>query len=233
MRTGVAAVNRAFAILDAYTDHDDALTLSALASRTGLYKSTILRLLGSLQEYHYIRRLDDGRYALGPALFKLGNLYQRTLRLSNFVMPAIKRLADQCGESVAFYVRDGDARLCLFRVDSMYAVPDHVREGDELPLDRGTGGKVLLAFSGAPGVLFDQIRGRMVYAEMRDRLPELSGVASPVFGPGDALLGSLNVSGPVSRLTRRRAVLIEAIVKHAAARLTKEMGGDSRRFMFR
>ena len=69
MGAGVSAVNRALAILDAYTVSDTALSLSALASRTGLYKSTILRLLESLQEFNHITRLADGRYALGPALF--------------------------------------------------------------------------------------------------------------------------------------------------------------------
>ena len=233
MRTGVAAVNRALAILDAYADGDDALTLSALASRTGLYKSTILRLLDSLQEFEYIMRLDDGRYALGTAVYKLGHLYQRNLRLFNFVKPVMRRLAAQCGESVAFYVRQGETRVCLCRIDSALSLGNHVREGDTLPLDRGSGGKVLLAFTGAPGQIFDVIRARMVYGELRDRLPELGGIAAPVFGADEVLLGSLNVAGPVNRLTRSRLVLMEPMIKSAAATLTKAMGGDTHRFDLR
>jgi len=233
MDKGVAAVNRALTILQAYTETDEALTLSALASRTGFYKSTILRLLESLIEYKYIVRLDDGRYALGATLLKLGTLYQRTLRPSNFVKPAIRKLAAQCGESVAFYVREGNARVCLYRIDSAFSLPNHVCEGDTLPLERGAGGKVLLAFAGTPGEVYDDIRARMVYGELRDRIPELSGVASPVFGPNDILLGSLNVAGPVSRLTRKRLMLMEPVVKRAAAALTSALGGDTRRFNLR
>ena len=42
--TGVAAVDRALAILDAFTDQDQKLSLAELAKRTGLYKSTAIRL---------------------------------------------------------------------------------------------------------------------------------------------------------------------------------------------
>ena len=45
---GVAAVNRALSILQAFEGETEALTLALLARRTGLYKSTLLRLIASL-----------------------------------------------------------------------------------------------------------------------------------------------------------------------------------------
>jgi DNA-binding IclR family transcriptional regulator len=91
--SGVAAVERALAILAAYREGDAALGLADLAQRTGLYKSTILRLIASLERFRFIARLDDGRYQLGPALLHLGSLYQRSLRLEQHVLPALRRLA--------------------------------------------------------------------------------------------------------------------------------------------
>lgn len=52
---------------------------------------------------------------------------------------------------MAFHVRQGDQRLVLFRVDSPQGLRDHVRAGDLLPLDRGAGGLVLMAYGGAKG----------------------------------------------------------------------------------
>ena len=46
-RAGVAAVDRALSILDALTD--DKVSLADLSKRTDLYKSTVLRLLKSLE----------------------------------------------------------------------------------------------------------------------------------------------------------------------------------------
>ena len=231
MSPGVAAVDRALEILGAFKESDEALTLSVLSSRTGLYKSTILRLATSLQAGHYICRLQDGRFTLGPELLRLGNLYHRTLRLSNFIRPAIKHLSIQCDESVSFFgFRKSDMRVCLCRVDSEHMILDHVREGDSLPLDRGSGGKVLLAFSGRRGKLFDQIRARMVFSALGDRDCGIGGVSSPVFGPNSVLLGSLCVVGPIDRLTGNRLRQFEPIVKLTAAQLTKTLGGDPQMF---
>ena len=57
---GVAAVERALAILDAFTEQDRSLTLAQVATRTGFYKSTILRLAASLEKKGYLIRLADG-----------------------------------------------------------------------------------------------------------------------------------------------------------------------------
>ena len=43
-----------------------------IADRTGLYKSTILRLCESLRKFGYIVRLGNGRFVLGGAIFRLG-----------------------------------------------------------------------------------------------------------------------------------------------------------------
>lgn len=225
--TGVAAVDRALSILAAFSERDEGLTLAELAQRTGLYKSTILRLASSLQRHGYVKRLADGRYFLGPTLLRLGGLYQRNLCMGDYVVPALKTLAAQCGESVSFSIREGDARVCLHRVDSAHAIRDHIREGDVLPLERGAGGRVLLAFGGADGKVFDRVREQMVVSARGERDPELGGIASPVFGVGQILLGALTVSGPLSRLDVKRMAQLEPMVLRAAASLTETLGGDA------
>ena len=72
---GVAAVDRALSILDALTE--DQVTLAELSKRTGLYKSTVLRLLKSLEKFGYVLRTADGTYRLGSKVLSLGSLYQR------------------------------------------------------------------------------------------------------------------------------------------------------------
>ena len=75
---GVAAVDRALSILDALTD--DKVTLAELSKRTDLYKSTVLRLLKSLEKFGYVLRSADGSYRLGSKVLHLGSLYQRHFR---------------------------------------------------------------------------------------------------------------------------------------------------------
>jgi len=89
---GVAAVDRALTILAAFEGESEAMTLAALARRTGLYKSTLLRLMTSLQQFGYLLQLRDGRYQLGPMPFRLGAVYQRANRLHDRVVPVLRQL---------------------------------------------------------------------------------------------------------------------------------------------
>ncbi|MCV3207404.1 IclR family transcriptional regulator [Mesorhizobium sp. YC-39] len=224
---GVAALDRAIAILNAFAAADRSLSLAEIAARTGLYKSTILRLASSLLRGQLLERLDDGRYRVGPATFRLGTLYQRSVVASDVLLPIMRDLADRSWESVAFYVRSGDVRTCLYRVESKHPIRYTIREGDVLPLLAGSGGRVLAAFSGEPGEPYETIRETYHYLTVGDRDPETAGVSAPVFGPGRVLLGALTLAGPSTRvdaafLQRMKRPLIEA-----AARATHAFGEDA------
>jgi DNA-binding IclR family transcriptional regulator len=145
---GVAAVDRALSILDALTD--DKVSLAELAKRTGLYKSTVLRLLKSLERFGYVLRSVDGSYRLGSKVLALGALYQRHYRTSEIVPPVLERLAAELHEGASFYIVEEDKRICLHRVETTRAVRDSVQVGDRLPLTVGAAGHLLRAFSGAP-----------------------------------------------------------------------------------
>ena len=110
---GVAAVNRALSILDAFAVNDSRLSLAEIAKRTGLYKSTALRLIKSLEKFDYVHRSEDGAYQLGSKPFFLGSLYQRHFRTSDVVPPVLRQMVDQLKEGASLYVRDGDCRVCI------------------------------------------------------------------------------------------------------------------------
>ena len=223
---GVAAVERAFTILAVFADRDDALTLAQLAQRTGLYKSTILRLIESLARHGYIRRLSDGRYHIGPEPMRLAHLYQQSFRLGDAVIPILRQLAEQCGVTASFYVLDGNMRVCLHRVEPSRLVRVSLREGDRLALDRGASGKVLRAFSGAPGVEFEAVRKVYYATSFGERDPQTAAISAPVFGVSQALQGALNLSGLIEQFTPDYIAMLRGRLFAAAARLTQALGGD-------
>lgn len=230
---GVAAVDRALSILAVFGDHDEALTLAELAARSGLYKSTILRLAESLARYGYLRRLPDGRYHVGPEPLRLANLYQRWFRLHDVVVPVLRRLAQASGETASFYVREGEMRVCLHRAEPARVVRVFLREGDRLPLDRGAAGKVLRAFGAARGAALDDVRRRMYAVSYGERDPETAAIACPVFGVMDELRGALNFSGVRERFTVQHVAKLRALLFAAAAELTHTLGGDTEKFELR
>lgn len=224
---GVAAVDRALTVLAVFADRDDALTLAQLAQRTGLYKSTILRLIESLERHGYIRRLLDGRYHIGPEPMRLAQLYQQSFRLGDAVMPVLRRLAEQCSVTASFYVVDGGARVCLHRVEPARIVRVSLHEGDRLPLDRGAGGKVLRAFSGVRGEPFDAVRKAFYATSYGERDPQTAAIAAPVFGVRQELRGALNFSGLREHFTLKHVAMLRRHILAAAAELTLALGGDA------
>lgn len=212
---GVAAVDRALALLSTFRAGDVSVGLTELSARTGLYKSTALRLLASLEHARLLQRLDDGCYALGNEIARLHAIYAASFSLDQVVLPELRRLVKATSESAAYHVRQGQGadavRLCLYRIDSPHPVRDHIRAGDVLPLERGTGGRVLTAFDparakvrgAADRKLLAAIRERGYYAATGDRLAEVAGISAPVFHADGTLAAAITLTMPSHRYDER------------------------------
>jgi DNA-binding IclR family transcriptional regulator len=210
---GAAAVDRALSLLSAFQPGDEALSLAQFAERTQLYKSTVLRLLASLEHARLIRRQDDGRYALGAEIARLHGLYAASLSLDRIVLPVLRALAATTGESAAYHVRQeqGDSwvRLCQFRVGSSHVVRDHVRAGDLLPNDRGAGERTL----------YDAIRAQGYCALVGDRTAELAGISAPVFHADGSLAAAVTLTMPAHRYDARHIEPVRAAARELSGTL--------------
>ncbi|WP_077035717.1 IclR family transcriptional regulator [Pelomonas sp. KK5] len=229
--TGVASVERALGILDALTEPK--LTLAELSKRTGLYKSTVLRLTKSLEKFGYVVRADDGCFRLGSKVLVLGGMFQRHLRTADIVPPVLARIVEDLHEGAAFYIAQGEHRICLHRVDSGRAVRDSVHEGDRLPLTVGAAAHVLRAFAGASGKHYEGIRQCYFAASSGERDEETAAVACPVFAHGDVLYGALSVSGPRYRIEALGTPRILPTLFRQAGQLSAALGWDPRSSVFR
>ena len=225
---GAAAVDRALSLLGAFRGGDTALSLAELAERTRLYKSTALRLLASLEHAGLIQRQDDGRYALGNEVARLHAIHAASFSLDRLVLPELRALVGATGESAAYHVRQGDARLCLYRVDSPHPIRDHIRAGDVLPLERGTGGRVLTAFD--PGLaksapprerkLLAAIRERGYFAATGDRLAEVAGISAPVFRADGSIAAAVTLTMPSHRYDERYVKPVLEAARRLGGKLT-------------
>jgi DNA-binding IclR family transcriptional regulator len=133
--TGVIAVTRALRLLEAFGMDDAQLSLAELSRRTGMHKTTALRIARTLALDHYLVQKEDGNWRLGRAVGWLGACYQATFDVHDVVEPVLRELTIQTGESASFYVREGNQRTCLARVDGPQTIRHHVRVGIGLPLN--------------------------------------------------------------------------------------------------
>lgn len=222
---GALAVDRAMSLLAAFRTGDASLSLAELALRSQLYKSTALRLLSSLQHARMVQRNAEGRWAPGSEVARLAALRASAFPLESQLLPLMRSLVRHTRESLAFHVRQGTQRMCLLRVDSPQALRDHIRVGDLLPLERGAGGRVLLAFGADPtphGRVYKTIREQGYALLHGDRVPDLAGLSAPVWQADGSLAGALTLTAPSHRMQQRFVPLL----RRAARDATAALGGD-------
>jgi DNA-binding IclR family transcriptional regulator len=244
--TGVGVLDRCVALLDLLATGPKSLRMVADAS--GLPRPTAHRLLVALEAHRLVAREQSGAFRLGPRLTELAAVAGPELDLASLAGPVLDRLHRQTGESVQLYVRSGDHRLCIAARDAGTGLRDSVPVGALLPLEAGSGGKVLLAWSAGsvpdeirtsglrtsglrtgepatdelPTDELDMVRARGWAASVAEREAGVASVSAPVLRDG-VLLAALCVSGPVSRLGQLPGRKLSAPVVAAAADLSRQL----------
>lgn len=226
---GVAAVDRALSILQAFTHQRPVLSLAELSRKTELYKSTILRLLGSLEKSYIVVQRADGNYQLGPGLLELSSVYQDSFDLRQFVHPTLERLVAETGEGASFFIRVAEMQMCLFRVDGSHTIRDYtIRLGDRRPLDKGASAEAFRKFELDRGPYRSE---DLVVGSFGSVTPEMAALAAPVFGGGNDLVGVLTLSGPISRFDDTRVEQLKPVLAEQAVTLSRMLGAQAGLFL--
>ena len=189
----VGVLDKAVVVLEALATGPKAL--GDLVAVTGLPRATAHRLAVALEAHGMARRDGEGRFTLGLRLAALGRAASAAFPLAELAGPALERLRSATGESVQLYVRDGGVRRCVASLDSPNELRTIVPVGADLPLDRGSAGRVLADPSSA--------RRRGWVESVEEREPGVASVSAPVVGPDGTVLAAVSVSGPVGRTTRQ------------------------------
>ena len=220
---GAAAVDRALAIVLAMESTARPISLADIARATGMYKSTLLRLLASLVKAGLVARRADQTYVFGSLAFRLGRAFDATYHLKDALMPALEWLVENGTESASFHIwKDSEQRVCVFRVDSNHSTLDSIHVGDFLPMKRGAPGKVLRAFAEGERINEDV---PLVHTSFGERDPACAAIACPVFGASGELLGAVSLSGPRERFTDASIKRMEKLLLQAASMATQSLGG--------
>jgi DNA-binding IclR family transcriptional regulator len=215
-----STVSRALLLLDEFLDGSPEITLSSLAARTGIHKTTVLRLCASLERAGLLERGPGLAYRLGSKVWQLAQSYRRNFRLEALIRPRLVNIRAATGESVSFYVAEGSERICLFRENSTSNVRHHLEEGTRLALSDGVVGRVLMAFMGAHGSAFAKIRNNG-YLTAQGREPDTTSVSIPVIDAHSRLWGALVVSGPSFRFGSQNAKKALQLLRRAASEISQ------------
>ena len=210
--SGVGVLDKSISLVDLVAGGP--LSLAELTSRSGLSRATAHRLAVALELHGLLRRIDDGRWALGLHLVALGRRATEQFPLASAAAPALAELRTGTGESVQLYVREGDSRVCVAALESPHGLRTIVTVGAVLSLEVGSAGRVLRG--DVPRQGWCQSVG--------EREPGVASVSAPVASDDGEVLAAISVSGPIDRLGKQPgrvhgdAVLVAASQVHAALR---------------
>jgi IclR family pca regulon transcriptional regulator len=141
----VQSLDRGLAVLKAFTARETALTISAVADRTGLSRATARRLLLTLHSLGYVE--SKGReFSLTPAVLELVKPFAGPVDPWAFAMPYLQALTDRLGESASIAALDGTDILYVARSPTRRLMTIAVTVGSRLPAHATSKGRVLLAF---------------------------------------------------------------------------------------
>jgi IclR family KDG regulon transcriptional repressor len=246
-RYSVPVVRSTFRILEDLS-RAERLGLNDITRNTGISKSTVFRILSTLQEMGYILR-DEGRgYRISPALGRLAGQEASFETLRKLALPLMLDLRDRYGETVNLGVRAFDRVTYLEVVPSEFALRLEERRGASVPAHASALGKAILAFSPQDAV-HDLVRGRQLeivtrktISEPDEFLAEMKRVRTAGFafdhGEGSPLavcigapildahgnaIAAMSISGPASRFNPRKDSPVVASLLRATAELSSRI----------
>jgi len=229
--SGIGVLDKAVAVLRASTGAP--VGLADLCAVTGLPRATVHRLAVGLEVHGLLARDANGRWIPGPFLAVLAaGAPDPLVNASAEVLP---RLRDRTGESVQVYRPDGLARICIAVAEPVAGLRDTVPLGARLPMNAGSGAKVLAAWadpSTQRALLVDATFTERTLAEVRrrgwaqsvaEREPGVASVSAPVRNPKGSVIAAVSVSGPVERIGRRPGGRWAGDLVEAAGALTARL----------
>ena len=147
----IAAVIRAFKVLKLFDQDHRQMSLTEISKRIRISKSSILRILDSLEAEGFVRRSQESKkYTLGIELFKLGNIGYEFGDFRNLAYPFIKRMVDEIGLMAHLGILDNDQVVVIAKIwpqNSIDAMALVSVVGGVVPPHCTGVGKILLAFS--------------------------------------------------------------------------------------
>ncbi|MET8307101.1 IclR family transcriptional regulator [Micromonospora sp. NPDC005173] len=175
------------------------LTVSQVAERLGVARSTAHRLLQTLVYRDFAVQDDQRVYHPGPVLELAAHSQSRTSQLRAAALTHLQRLVEVVGESANLAIRTGDTTRFIASVECRQALRVGSREGMVFPAHRTTAGLVLLAE--LPPAEVDELYAAERYAQRPDERPDLAtlrGRLTRVRRAGFALNNGLSERGIVA-----------------------------------
>ncbi|WP_236844550.1 IclR family transcriptional regulator [Bordetella sp. 15P40C-2] len=246
--TYVQSFARGLSVIRAFGPQRPHMTLSEVATQTGLTRAGARRILLTLAQLGYVA-IDGRQFSLTPRILELGYSYLSAMPLWDLAQPYMEEVAEATRESCSVSVLDGTDIVYILRLSRHKVMSINLAVGSRLPAWATSMGRVLLA--GLPDTERDRllaasdIRAHTPHSitnieKLKQRLAQvradgyacvvqelelgLQSVAVPIVDRSGRVIGAMNVSGHASRYPSDE--MVEAFLpplRHAAEQINQAL----------
>jgi DNA-binding IclR family transcriptional regulator len=141
----VPGLERGLQILMLFDRSRREISAPAIAQSLGIPRTTVFRLLHTLQHLGMVSATESGAYRLGPAVLRLGFEYIASLDLTELARPIVERLRDATGLPAQLVIRDAREVVVVLRFAGASAFESSVSVGTRMPAHATILGRILLS----------------------------------------------------------------------------------------
>ncbi|MGW4477766.1 IclR family transcriptional regulator [Rhodococcus triatomae] len=238
-------LNKARRVLDAFDADSHVLSLTELARRSGVPKTTVHRIASEFVDWGLLERAGT-KYCLGMRLFELGHLVPAQRHLRDAALPYLQELHATAQATVHLSIRDGLDVLYVDKLSGHGALELPSRVAGRLPLYMTATGKAILAYSppelveqvvdngltratqltvGSAGRLRGQLertRAQLFAVEVEEVVLGVGSVAVPLFSRSE-LIGAVSLTTATSRMNIERMAGHLRLAGDAIGRAVREL----------
>ncbi|WP_234122701.1 IclR family transcriptional regulator [Clostridium hydrogenum] len=225
------------------------LNLNEIVELSGIPKTSVYRMLGSLEEMEFLKKDDNGKYELGFIFMEFGQLVKERMDIRKVALPTMYFLRDEIGEAVNLIIKEGNQAIYIEKLDTLKPIRVYTRIGRRAPLYGGACPRIILAnlpehvreqyindIDLVPigfGTITDKECLRKTleqdrkngYSVSHSELQDYSSaVAAPIFDSSNNIAASISLVGPSVRFQEEHLAKLIDAVKMGAKEISLKLG---------
>lgn len=247
VRGRVNSVQKAIDVLRCFREQTPSCSLSDIAARVGIPKSTAHALVKTLEANHLLEREPgSSSYRLGVEVFKLGYVAKAAVRISPHAFAVLENLLAETGEVVYFAIPHYGQVLYLEALYPAKRAVSYSTVGRVLPMHCTGLGKAMLASMPADQVSriinarglrkftentidseaallkeLADIRQRGYATDRGEHNAMVACVAAPVKSSSGENVGAISVSGSVLSFSKERVAELASEITYSSSTLSR------------
>lgn len=242
----VRSIERALKILLCFNSECTELTMTEIARKMELAKSTTSRLIVTLENLRFLKKDQNNKYTLGYNIYNLGRIAKENIDFIEISRPTLQEISKRSKETVILYAVDKGDRVCLDHVESPLVIKRTVKDGERFPLWEGASGRCLLAnldetlwtkmskklsritdttISDPKEFIYElekilKLGYAVSYGESDG---EIACISAPIFNRDRKLMACLSISGPRFRFPENEDNFVQLALEGALS-ISKQLG---------